>query len=156
MQILLSKSPSGALIPVNEDEALKLSKLKQGAALRCDIAQIRNYPFHQKFFVMLGYLFDIWEEGVQPMEYRGVEVRPNKERFRKDLIIMTGRYDATYNIRGEVRLEAHSISFANMSQEVFDALYSDVIDVALRKVLNRPDLSEAKVKEHVEHILRFS
>lgn len=156
MEVLLSKTPGGALVPIDDDEAAKLAKIKQGPGVRCEITQMRNYAFHQKFFVMLGYIYSIWEETMPRMEYRGVEVRPNKERFRKDLIIMTGRYEATYNIRGEVRLEAHSISFGSMNQETFDQLYSDVIDVALRKVLNRPDLSEAKVKEHVEYILRFS
>ena len=156
MEVVLQRAPNGALIPVDDEQAEKLSKIKAGVAVRAEIVQIRNYEFHKKFFSLISMLFDIWEETVPETEYRGVVVRANKTRFRKDLIILTGRFDATYNVRGEVRLEAHSISFGRMSQETFEQLFSDIIDVALKKVLNRPDLTEASIREHVDRILRYT
>lgn len=154
-ELLMTKTPSGALMPASEEEAEKLRKIKSGATVRCDIRQMRNYQFHKKFFSLVKFLFDIWEEGVPRRLYRGVEVQPNLDRFRKDLIILSGRYDATYNVRNEVRLEAKSISFANMSEEEFERLFSDVINIALERVINRPDLSEEKIREYCDQLMQY-
>lgn len=154
-ELLMTKTPSGALMPASEEEAEKLRKIKSGATVRCDIRQMRNYQFHKKFFSLVKFLFDIWEESVPRRLYRGVEVRPNLDRFRKDLIILSGRYDATYNVRNEVRLEAKSISFANMSEEEFERLFSDVINIALERVINRPDLSEEKIREYCDQLMQY-
>ena len=154
-ELLMTKTPSGALIPVSEEEAEKLRRIKSGATVRCDIRQMRNYKFHKKFFSLIKFLFDIWEDGVPRSLYRGIEVRPNIDRFRKDLIILSGRYDATYNVRGEVRLEAKSISFASMSEDEFERLFSDVINIALERVINRPDLSEEKIRQYCDHLMQY-
>lgn len=154
-ELLMTKTPAGALIPASEEEAEKLRKIKSGATVRCDIRQMRNYQFHKKFFSLVKFLFGIWEESVPRQLYRGVEVRPNIDRFRKDLIILSGRYEATYNVRNEVRLEAKSISFASMSEEEFERLFSDVINIALERVINRPDLSEEKIRQYCDQLMQY-
>lgn len=154
-ELLMTKTPSGALISASEEEAERLRKIKSGATVRCDIKQMRNYRFHKKFFSLVKFLFDIWAEGTPRRLYRGVEVRPNLVRFRKDLIILSGRYDATYNVRNEVRLEAKSISFASMSEEEFEKLFSDVINIALERVINRPDLSEEKIRQYCDQLMQY-
>ena len=156
MELLLTKQPSGALAPYDEEQADKLAKIKAGAVVRADIAQMRNVKFHRKFFALINFLFGIWEEGMPVVEYRGNAIKPNKRRFRKDLIILTGRHEATFNIRGEMRLEAHSIAFGRMSEEEFEKLFSDVIDVALNRVLNRPDLTEERIRDYCDQVLRYS
>lgn len=154
-EALLVKTPQGYLAPSDEEAAERLKKVKVGAIVRCDIKQMRNYDFHKKFFALVKFLFDIWEETMPRAEYRGRPILPNIDKFRRDLVILTGRYTATYNVRGDVQLEADSISFASMSQAEFEQLYSDVINVALAKVLDRPDLSEEKLRQHLDAIMHF-
>ena len=77
----------------------------------------------------------------------------NKERFRKDIAILAGFFDSTVNLKGEVRLEAKSISFAQMDEIEFEALYNQTINVILQSVLTtytRDDLDAV-----VEQLLRF-
>lgn len=153
--IMMTKTPAGALIPASEDDSDKLRKIKAGATVRCTITQPRNIGYHRKFFSMLTFLFGIWEETMPRQQYRGHDVKPNIDRFRHDLIVLSGRYRATYNVRGEVRLEAESISFASMSQESFEALFSDIINIALAKVLDRPDLTEEKIRAYCEQVMAY-
>lgn len=152
---MLIKSPTGALVPFSEEDAAGLRKIKTGAPVRCEITQVRNPAFHRKFFALIKFLFDIWAERVPRKTYKGVEVQPSIERFRKDLTILAGRYVAHYNIRGEVRLEAESISFASMGQEEFETLYSSVIDVALKKVIDAPDLTPDRVRNLVDQLMAY-
>lgn len=153
--VVCIKSPTGGLIPFADEDREKLAKIKTGSPVKVEVTQMRNPLFHKKFFSLVKFLFDIWSEGVPRKRYKGEEVQPSIERFRKDLTILAGYYTAHYNIRGEVRLEAESISFAKMSQEDFEALYSKVIDVALQKVLNRPDLTSDRVRYLVDQLLQY-
>lgn len=149
------KSPTGGLIPFADEDREKLAKIKTGSPVRVEVTQMRNPLFHKKFFALVKFLFDIWSEGVPRKRYKGEEVQPSMDRFRKDLTILAGFYTAHYNIRGEVRLEAESISFARMSQDEFEGLYSKVIDVALQKVVNRPDLTSDRVKYLVDQLMQY-
>ena len=46
-------------------------------------------------------------------------VLKNFDRFRKDLTVLSGFYNATYTFRGDVRLEPKSLSFGSMCEEEF-------------------------------------
>jgi hypothetical protein len=155
-EILMIRQPGGSLIPATDEDAEALRKIKAGEAVRVDVKKIRNYKFLQKFFTLAKFAFDIWADTIPPQEYKGVEVRPNFDRFRKDLIILGGRFDAVYNARGEVRVEAKSISFASMSEEEFEKLYSDTIDVILQKILTSSSMTEEQLRGHVEEVLRYT
>jgi hypothetical protein len=150
------RQPGGALVPATDEDAEALRKVKAGAAVRVEVKQIRNYKFLQKWFTLAKYAFDIWSERMPPMEYKGQPVRPSFDRFRKDLIILTGNYDATYNARGEVRLEAKSISFASMGEDDFEKLYSKTIDVILQKLLGGSTMTEEQLRAHVDTVLAYS
>ena len=155
MEVICKKLPNGTLAPETEGDAELLRSIKSGVATRVKITRIRNYRFHRKLFALIAFLFDIWESGVEPMKYRGMDVLPNIEKFRRDLVILSGRYVATYNVRGEVQLEAKSISFASMSEDEFERLFSDILDIALAKVINRPDLTAEKVREYCEQVMAY-
>ena len=60
--------------------------------------------------------FDAWE-GHGEVEYGGVMVLKNFDRFRKDLTVASGFYNATYTFRGDVRLEPKSLSFGHVRRE---------------------------------------
>lgn len=155
-ELVMIRQPGGALAPATDEDAEALRKIKTGAAVRVEIRQIRNYKFLQKFFCLAKFAFDIWSETVPPMEYKGQPVKPDFDRFRRDLIILSGRFDATYNARGEVRLEAKSISFSSMSEDDFEKLYSEVINVILSKILSGSGMTEDQLRGHVDEVLRYS
>ena len=117
-----------------EDQDL-LKRWKLGDLATLDVKRPRNGKYHRMFFAMLDVAFDAWEPPVQ--EYRGMTVQKNRERFRKDLIISAGFYDVVSNIKGEVRAEAQSISFAKMDDTEFERVYSKVADVVLQTILTR-------------------
>lgn len=155
-ELVMIRQPGGALVPATDEDAEALRKIKAGAAVRVDVKQIRNYKFLQKWFTLAKYAFDLWVERVPPKEYKGQPVKPSFDRFRKDLIILAGHYDATFNAKGEIRLEAKSISFASMGEDEFEKLYSDTIDVVLQKILTGTKLTEDQLRNHVEAVLAYS
>lgn len=155
-ELVMIRQPGGALVPATDEDAEALRKIKAGAAVRVDVKQIRNYKFLQKWFTLAKYAFDLWVERVPPKEYKGRPVKPSFDRFRKDLIILAGHYDATFNAKGEIRLEAKSISFASMGEDEFEKLYSDTIDVVLQKILTGTKLTEDQLRNHVEAVLAYS
>lgn len=156
MEVLLTKGPGGALVPLDNDEAAKLQRLKAGGVVRADISQMRNGAFFRKWWVLAKYAFDLWSETVEPIEYKGQPVLPEFQRFRKDLTILAGYYTPVFSARGDLRLEAKSIAWANMPEDEFERLYSATIDVILRKILSGSSMTEKKLRAHVDNVLRFS
>ncbi|CAB3784464.1 DUF1367 family protein [Pararobbsia alpina] len=151
MEVLLTKTPQGYLIPLGEGEADKCRRFKVGATVRAEVSFMRNSKFHRKFFAMLDIGFDAFEP--PETEHRGLPVQKSRERFRKDCIIAAGFYDAVANLKGEVRAEAHSISFASMDDEEFERVYSAVANVLLQKVLR--NYSRADLDEVVDRMVSF-
>lgn len=155
-EILLLKTPHGVLVPANEDEAETLAKFRSGATIKCTVSEMRNGAFFRKWWLLAKFAFDVWSETAPRATYRGNPVEHNFNRFRKDLIILTGRHRAVFNALGEMRLEAESISWAKMKEEEFARMYSETINVILGRVLsNRPDLTEDKLRNHIDHLMSF-
>ena len=98
-----------------------------------DISTPRNYQFHKKYFALLNIAYKHWEPETQDTKYGAPE--KNFDRFRDEITIMSGYYTVAATINGDVRLIPKSISFAKMDEETFQAYYSKVIDVILKKVL---------------------
>lgn len=151
MEVLLTKTPQGFLIPLSESEADKCKRFKVGSTVRAEMSAPRNGKFHRKFFAMLDIGFDAFDP--PESEHKGLPVQKNRERFRKDCIIAAGFYDAVANLNGEVRAEAHSISFANMDDDDFEKVYSAVANVLLQKVLR--NYTRADLDEIVERVMGF-
>ena len=133
-ELALLKTPAG-FVPATDQDAESIQRIKTGSVIRADFKKIRNPRYHRKFFALLNLAFDSWEPPEQ--EHKGMPVQKNFERFRKDLVIAAGFYDAVANINGEVRAEAHSISFAKMGEVEFNQVYSKVCDVVLQRILTR-------------------
>ncbi len=156
MELLLIKQPNGTLAPADEESAEAIASLRVGAPIRAKCSRVRNYPFLQKYMTLVNLAYDMWAETYPEMEYKGVQVKPNKDRFRRDLTILTGHFHAHYNIRGEVRLEAKSISFARMSEEEFSKLYSKTIDVILEKILAGRGMTAEQLRNAVDRVLAYA
>lgn len=150
---MLLRTPQG-FVPANDGEAEKCRKVKLGATVRADVAQVRNAAFHRKWFALVNIAFDVWSESTEPQQYKGEMVTPSFERFRKDVTILAGHYKPVFNVRNECRLEADSISFGNMDQETFEKLYSKTIDVILKNILK--NTNEESLRALVDEVVRFA
>lgn len=149
------KTPGGALVPMDDCEHLKTARWKVGGVVRGDFVEMRNGPYFRKWWALAKVAYDMWADDLTPQQYQGQVVRPNFERFRKDLIILTGRFTPVYAADGTVRLDARSISFAKMDEAAFDALYSETINVVLGKILNDKGMTEKSLRACVDSIMRF-
>ncbi|MGI4938054.1 MAG: DUF1367 family protein [Janthinobacterium lividum] len=150
--IILMKTPGGALVPADAQAAEYIAKLKLGVGVRAKVVRVNNPAFHRKMFALFNIAFDAWEPGEK--EYKGVKVEKEFDRFRKDVTIMAGFYETSIDLRGEVRLAAKSLNFASMEQEERERVYSAVINVVLGKILTnytREDLDAV-----VDRVLEFA
>lgn len=150
-EIVLMKS-ANVLVPYDEAAADFIQKMKLGELAHSDFKRVRNYRFHKKYFALVSFAFDQWEPQ-DGLTYQGQPVMKNKKRFRQDVAILAGFFESTVNLKGEVRLEARSISFAQMDEIEFEALYNATINVILSKVLT--NYKRADLDEVVEKLLRF-
>lgn len=130
-QLSLMKTASG-YVPATDQDADIVVKHRYGDIIQADFKKMRNPKFHRKFFALLNIGFNEWEPGELSNKYGVVE--KNFEQFRKDITILAGYYEQHFRVDGSVRIEAKSISFANMDENEFNQLYSSVINVLLSRV----------------------
>lgn len=135
MELLLLKTNAG-LIPCDDEGKEFIAKKKLGATLHADVTEVRNGALFRKWWSMVKYAYDHWNEVVGAVEYNGVAVKPAFERFRKDVTILAGYFEPVVNINGELRLEASSLKWAKMTEETFELLYSATLKVLIEKVFN--------------------
>lgn len=141
--------------PADEEAiAIRRKYHKAGALVTADIKVPRNGKFQRKYFALMHMAFDYWEQPTD-REYKGRPIEKNFERFRHDVTIMAGFYEAVWNLRGEMRLEPKSVAFDRMEENQFEELYSAVMDVLLRMVLEEKGFKKQNVDEMVESILKF-
>lgn len=152
MKVHLSKTQIG-LIPVDANAIKWFSKIKIGEVVSADFKRVRSYKFLKKYFALLNLAFDSWEPGEVNSKYGKPE--KNFDRFRADLTILAGYYESTIRLDGSVRIEPKSVSFAKMSEEDFEKLYSATITVLIKHVYG-PDMTEGEIRALVEKYLEFA
>jgi len=113
----------------------RINNLEVGEIVNFEAIFPRNPKYHRKFFALLNFSFDAWEPDRVNKSYKGQPVAKNFTRFRKDVLVQAGYYDQTFDLEGNMKLEAQSISFASMDDVEFEKCYSAVADVILQKVL---------------------
>ena len=155
MELTLIRRPDGSLAPYGDESIEASAKIKTGRLVTATVRQMRNYEFHKKVFALVDFAFNIWTDTLPPKQYKGQDVQPNKTRFRKDLTILSGYYEPVFDVRGEMRLEADSISFASMDQETFEKLFSAMIQATLSNILTHTKITEEDVRKHVDTVLQF-
>ena len=129
MEIFLIKI-NGALYPASENDQELLKKIKAGEPTKVKLTRPRNYKFLSKWWALIDFAFDCWNP-----EEENMVGEKNKERFRKDIIILAGFHDSYIRLDGSTRIEPKSISFASMSEDEFEDLYGKSIDVIVKYVL---------------------
>lgn len=140
-----------SLVPVDAANADLFESLQANGEYKATFTQPRNLPFHRKAFALLKVVFDAWE--TPELEYRGTPVQRNIDNLREDMTILAGFYTVSFKYDGTMRLKARSWSFAKMSEDEFDAMYSRLIDVALTKILS--GYTKDDLTEQVERVLGF-
>jgi len=154
-EVVLVKTTGGALAPADDGARAFIEKIKAGQGVSATVRKARNVRFHRKMFALFKLAFDAWEP-MTPLEYKGLPVSKDFDRFRKDMTILAGFYKAVYNARGEVRLEAESLSFGSMDEERFNLVYRAVLSVIWDRVLRSVGYaSKEQVDGVVEELLRF-
>ncbi len=130
MDAFFIKTSDSSLHPATDHDRELLQHIKIGQPTRLTFKRVRNYDFHKKYFALLNFAFDYWDPSL--LEKWGEK---NFERFRKDIIILSGYYTQYVRLDNTVRVEAQSIAFANMPEEDFEKLYTATIDVIIKYVL---------------------
>lgn len=133
------KHAGGVLIPVDEYEAEKMDRIKNGTQVPFGYKESRNQRFHGKMFAFFNYCFQYWD-GQSMLEFanRGKQF----DSFRKHLTILAGYHHQTYDINGNMMINADSLSFANMAEDEFRGCYSAIVNAAMEHVFKGCDESE--------------
>lgn len=156
LKCMVGKGKGYSLVPFDPKAEEFIKSLKAGEAIWLEVRRVRNPRFHRKFFALLGLAFDAWEPGDAATQYKGQAIAKNADRFREDVLILAGHFDATYNINGDLRLRAKSISFASMDNDEFETVYRDVLNVVWDKVLRNARFnSKEEVDAVVNQLLSF-
>ena len=136
MKLEVIKEAGGVFRPANDMEYEKTTKFKTGSQYQVEIKLTRNPSFHRKVFAFFNFCYSHWDGGAVHKYCSELE---QFDRFRKDLIILAGFYIQSVRLDGTIRVEAQSLSFANMDEDTFRECYSALIQVAMRKVFRGSD-----------------
>lgn len=151
--VALSKTLQG-FMPADEPTREVYGKMKLGEVLHGDFKKMRNARFHRKLFALLNLAYEYWQPGEIDSQHGTPE--KNFDRFRRDLIILAGFYDVVIRLDGTTRIEAKSISFANMDDAEFEKLYNAILNVILKKIDTLKDMTADEVNRLVDEVLRFA
>lgn len=120
MDVYLKNTLHG-LIPLYPSDYDNKKKLKIGETYKAVITRPRNYEFHKKFFALVN------------LGHENTSLEMPFDVYRKYLIQKAGFFKA-YNTTKGTYFEAESISFANMSKDTFDDLYSRVVNEVIKDI----------------------
>lgn len=151
-ELVLLKHQSGLMLPENQETKDYIDKLKVGDLIHSDFKKTRNAAYHRKYFALLNFAYDQWEPAEQT--YKGQVAEKNFDKFRKDIAILSGFGIPVYNVRGELRMEAKSISFANMDETEFNLLYQSSINAIMKHILT--NYTEDDIHDVVNRLLDFT
>ena len=136
MKINFIKQYGGVLVPADDLEAEQMGRFKTGEMYESEIKLTRNPAFHRKVFQFFSFCFDHWAG-----DREFLNEKAQKDVFRKNLTVMAGYYVELVNIKGEVRIEAKSLSFGSMTQDEFEQCYSALINAAMKHIFPGADES---------------
>ena len=137
MQIEMIKQPNGYFCPAADFEADRLMRFKNGEQYTVEIKLTRNPAFHRKVFAFFKFCFDHWRD--DHMDWQ-LDEEGQFNVFRKNLTCLAGYYEEYFNIKGEVRIEAKSLAYANMEPEEFERCYKALINAALKHIFKTMDV----------------
>jgi hypothetical protein len=120
MKILLLNSISG-LIPLYPSDMDSKRHLKLGETYEADIKHPRNYEFLKKFMALIN------------VGCENSKLDMPADTYRKYMTIKAGFFNAYQTPKG-IYYEAMSLSFASMDEEMFQDVYSRVLDKIIEDI----------------------
>ncbi|MGB3254376.1 DUF1367 family protein [Buttiauxella gaviniae] len=132
MQIEMVKNAGGVFVPAFDSDLPRLTKFKNGEQYTAEIKLTRNPSFHRKVFAFFGFCFAHW--AAENAGYDCSDEYTQKEEFRKNLTILAGFFDTVTTIKGELKVRAKSLAYANMEPDEFERCYSALINAAIKHV----------------------
>ena len=136
------------LVPADPEAFKLVESVKNGAGISVEARRARNIKFHRKFFSLLSLAYDMWEPPAD-RTHNGEPIRKNMDRFREDVLILAGHYEASYSLSGDVQLEAKSIAFSNCDEHEFRGIYDAVLDVVWERIFQHTNFAS---KDEVERV----
>lgn len=133
MKINLIKTANCKLLQADEQDEIKIAKLKTGEIYSCDIKLNQNYRLHKKMFAFFAFCCD---------HYYGDSEAHNDEYkldyVRKKLTVIAGYYKQVFNRDGtNFELVPLSISYEKMQPDERSEFYKRIVDAALKRVFDR-------------------
>lgn len=156
MEVILLKSPTGALVPADPEQAQALSRFKAGDLVRGEFKLMQNGQFHRKMMALLNLCYEHFRDRVGAgVMHRGHLVKPCFDTWRKNFTIMAGHFEVVFNARGMPVPKAKSLSFAKMPPDEREQVYSDFIDAALKHVYDS-NMTEAQLRNTIDQIMSYT
>lgn len=137
-----------------ETEAFK--RFKAGSVIRCEVKEMRNGRFFRKWWALAKVGFDLWTESMPGVEYKGVEIEPSFDRFRKDLTVLSGYYEPVFNVRGEIRMEPKSLKWSSMDEGEFAELYQKTLTTIINKIIPQRKMTEDDLRSWADRVMEFA
>lgn len=118
MELNVSKTINGLLIPAFDEDREKFKKLPKDGYFEIKYTAKRNIRFHRKFFGLIKLAYE------NQSDYR------LSEDLRRDLLIASGNYDEIVNkMTGEIYKVPKSLQFSKMDETEFSQVYESVKEV---------------------------
>lgn len=134
MKITCIKEAGGIFRPASDMEYEKTTKFKTNNMYDVEVKLPRNSQFHGKAFAFFNFCFEHWRCDREFLDESG-----QFDVFRKNLTCLAGFYAEYYNMKGEVRIEAKSLSFGSMTQEEFEKCYLALTNAAIEHIFKGCD-----------------
>ncbi len=132
MKVRFIKQPGGTMIPADDLQVEKLTKLNNYEEYEHDIPLKQNGKLHRKIFAFFAFC---------TQHYYG-DSEAHKDEYqldyvRKKLTILAGYYRQVFNRDGGFEIVARSLNYEKMSPEERSDFYKRIINAAIKRVFDR-------------------
>ena len=141
MKLLLSKSSTGALIPIDDEGEKVLRGIKAGDVVEINLTRPRNVKLLRLYWVMVGLVLE------------NQSMFATKEELSDALKMEVGHYERRVSFDGAAYTVPKSISMTKMDEDAFRLFFQRCLDVVFAKILPRCD--NRAFKEEIFMIARM-
>lgn len=158
----LVKLPTGKVRGYSQDDLDAVEKyvsfrkqLEPGELYSVRYWQSPDPVLHRKLMAMFRIGYGHWdpEKGKKRLRYKGHPIEKNFDRFRHDVMIRAGYFDASWDSRGRLHLDPKSIAYGKMSEDDKRRLVSAVADVLIKDILT--NYTRGTLDDVIEELLRM-
>ena len=132
MLLLLKRTKIG-LIPISDESAKAVSKIKLDDEIYMEWKPRRNMKFHKKYFALLNAVI------INQEHYKTVDNLHESIKYR------AGYYETLFMLNGDKVIKTKSIAFNKMDESEYLVFYESALDVCIELIS----------EEAVNEILKF-